>query len=399
MTSERVDCCIAGAGPAGAMLALLLARQHVSVALLEPQLHFQRDFRGDTLHPSTLETLDEIGLADSLLKLPHSRIQKLMYSFKGERHCISDLTRLTSKYPYIAIIAQAQFLEFIVSIANSYPSFRYIPGARVEGLLEEAGAINGVRYKTVNGREELVRAHLTVGADGRSSRVRTLAKLNLVRVAPSIHVLWFRIPRAVTEPEEARLYFGKGNFMVAQAGHDYWQLGKVVHDHEQVRMAGLQSVREDIVTVAPEFADRVTHLSTWEQISMLSVQPARVRRWYRSGLLLIGDAAHVMSPVGGVGINYGIQDAVAAANLLAKSLKSGEVSVDKLHAVQKRRQWPTKIIQTLQKIDQNQIIDRALDSHDSRVEMMLKVPTRSALLQGLSARLMTIGIQREHVAN
>ena len=400
MTSDRVDCCIAGAGPAGAMLALLLARRQVSVTLLEAQLDFRRDFRGDTIHPSTLETLDELGLADCLLKLPHSKIQKVVYAFNGERRCISDLTRVKTRYPYIVMLAQAQFLEFIVSTAKRYPTFRFIPGARVTDLIDDGGAIRGVRYDTANGREE-VRAPLTIGADGRSSRVRKLANLDMVKVAPLMHVLWFRIPRSPAEPEEARVFFYNGNFMVALAGYDYWQLGKVLgQDHfQQVRQQGLRSLQDNIATVAPEFADRVDYLETWKQFSMLVVQPGRLRRWYRPGLLMIGDGAHVMSPVGGVGINYAIQDATVAANVLAQTLKSGEVPLKKLRAVQRRRELPIRIIQTLQRFDQRQIIDRALDSRQtSKLQTMLNITTRSALLQTLIARLMAIGIWREHVA-
>jgi 2-polyprenyl-6-methoxyphenol hydroxylase-like FAD-dependent oxidoreductase len=301
------------------MLALLLARKNVSVTLLEAQSDFRRDFRGDTIHSSTLETLDELGLADDLLELPHSKIRKVIYSVNKERFCISDFTRIKSEHPYLTMMAQAQFLEFLVSIAKRHPNFRFILGARAIGLIEEARVFRGLRYETASGPQE-VRALLTVGADGRGSHIRRLAGLNMENIAPSIHVLWFRIPRERTEPEEARVYVGNGTFIVALAGYDYWQLGKVIArgDYQQIRQTGLRSLRETVVVAAPEFADRIDRLQTWRQVARLSVQPARLTRWYRPGLLMIGDGAHVMSPVGGVGINYAIKDAVVTANVLSK---------------------------------------------------------------------------------
>ena len=383
------------------MLALLLARKGVSVILLEAQNDFRREFRGDTLHPSTLETMNEIGLADSLLKSPHAKIYKLNYILRGRRYEISDFSLLNTKYPYIAMLPQAHFIEFVVSEAKRYPNFQLLLGANVTDLIQENGSVRGVHYKTLDDRRS-ARALLTVGADGRSSRVRRLANLELVKTAPSIDVLWFHLPRKVSDPEEALVYFGHQNFMVFLGGHDYWQVGNVIrrNAYRQLRSAGLNTLRQNIAAVAPEFADRAAYLSDWKQVSALSVQPARLTRWYRPGLLLIGDAAHVMSPVGGVGINYAIQDAVVAANVLASSLKSGHLTTAKLRAVRRRREWPTRIIQLLQRVDQREIIDRALDSRrEQTLQRLLRLAVRLPMLRYLVARLMAIGIWRVHVAN
>ena len=327
----ETTCCIVGAGPGGAVLALLLARQGISVALLEAHEDFDRDFRGDTIHPSVLHIMDELGLADRLLQLRHSKIHQAAFATLNGPITIADFRRVEDKFPFIAMLPQVQFLEFITTEAKRYPSFRLLMGASVQDLIEEDGLVRGVRYRSLDGWHE-VRATLTVGADGRSSRIRKLAGFEPVKTSPPMDILWFRIPRAKGDPEGVLGHFGRGHALVLLDRLDEWQVGFVIMkgSYSQVRAAGLDALRRSIADLLIEFPDRIEHLKDWKQIAVLSVESSRVPRWYAPGLLLIGDAAHVMSPVGGVGINYAIQDAVVAANVLSKPLKMRKVAIEEL---------------------------------------------------------------------
>src|SRR5918998_5344451 len=335
---QRAACCIVGGGPAGAMLGLLLARKGVDVLVLEKHGDFLRDFRGDTIHPSTMEIMDEIGLADRLLLLPHTKASQLRFRTPRGAATLADFGHLKTRFPYLAFMPQWDFLDFVTDEAGRYPNFRLEMNAEVRELVEEGGVVQGVRYEAPDGIRE-VRAPLTVAADGRDSRVREQAGLEVIGTAPPIDVLWFRLSRRAGDPEEPIRYIGGGRFVVLINRGDYWQVGYVLPKggDQRVRAAGLESFRRSIGEAVPELADRTGEIEDWGQVKLLSVQVNRLKRWYQPGLLCIGDAAHAMSPVGGVGINLAIQDAVATANILGPLLKRGPVDVEHLALVQKRR--------------------------------------------------------------
>ena len=366
---ERTTCCVVGGGPAGAVLALLLARAGVGVMLLEAHPDFDREFRGDTLHPSVMEIMDQLGLADRLLELRHTKVRSLTFQTVAGPFTPVDFSRLNTKFPYITMMPQTSFLEFITGEAKRFPNFRLLVGARVRGLVEEDGVIRGVRYEGEDGWHE-VRAVLTVGADGRGSRVRRLAGFEPVKTSPPMDVLWFKLPRKPGDPEGAMGRFGRGHIAILLDRFEYWQAGYVIPKgtFPELRRKGIGALRRSFAELVPEeFAGRVGHLEDWKQVSLLSVESSRLPRWYRPGLLLIGDAAHVMSPVGGVGINYAIQDAVVAANVLAEPLKRSQerlvdLNTKYLGAVQRRRELPTRLIQRLQTLVQRQLLAPALRS-------------------------------------
>ena len=402
-TVEHTSCCIVGGGPGGAVLALLLARKGVPVVLLEAHEDFDRDFRGDTVHPSVMELMDEIGLAERLLKLRHSKIRSATLMTPDGPITGLDFKRLRTRFPYITMLPQAKFLEFITDEAKRYPEFRRLMDARVEELIEEGGEARGVRYRDEKEWRE-VRATLTVGADGRGSRVRHLSGLDetMVKTSPPMDVLWFRVPRKPEDPEGVVGRFGRGHGVVMLDREDQWQCGFIIlkGSYKEVRAAGLEALRKSIAETVPEFADRLEHLKEWKQISMLSVESSRLRKWHRPGLLLIGDAAHVMSPVGGVGINYAIQDAVVAANVLTEPLRKNEVTTKQLAEVQRQREWPTRVIQAIQTGAQRTILANALKSDQPfRLPLLARILLRTPFLRDLPARIIAFGVRRVHVKN
>src|SRR6266699_2731027 len=338
---EQTTCCIVGSGPAGAVLALLLARRGVPIVLLEEHMDFDRDFRGDTIHPSVMQILDEIGLADRLLQLPHTKVYGLPVQTAKGYVTLADFHRLKTRFPYIALIPQTDFLAFITTEARRYAKFRLVMGARVEKLIEEDGYIHGVHYRGQDGWHE-VRATLTVGADGRFSRVRKLVGFEPVQTAQAMDVLWFRLPRKANDPTEPAGRIGGGHILIMLNRDQDWQMGYVIPKggYQKLRAAGLPALRREISQLLPTWAEpeRMDTIQEWKQVSILSVESSRLPRWYRPGLLLIGDAAHVMSPVGGVGINYAIQDAVVAANVLSEPLKAGKIRLHDLAEVQRQRE-------------------------------------------------------------
>jgi 2-polyprenyl-6-methoxyphenol hydroxylase-like FAD-dependent oxidoreductase len=390
---------VVGGGPAGAVLALLLARKGVAVTLLEAHEDFDRDFRGDTIHPSVLEVLDELGLAERLHQLPHTKISTGTIITDEGPTMLADLRRLRTRFPYIMMLPQKDFLAFVVEEAKRYESFELLMGARVEELIEEGGAVRGVRYDAEAGAGE-IRAALTVGADGRGSRVRHLGGFEMVKTSPPMDVLWFRVPRLEGDPKGGVAYFRRGLGLVMLERGDQWQCAHVIPKggFKEIRAAGVEALRARLKATAPEYAGRFDTLAEWKQVSMLAVESSRVTRWHKPGLLLIGDAAHVMSPVGGVGINYAIQDAVEAANVLAEPLREGKLEPRHLRAVQRRREWPTRLIQALQTRIQKRVLAVALDPNQTfRVPLALRLLTSLPLLRALPARVVGLGFKRVHV--
>jgi 2-polyprenyl-6-methoxyphenol hydroxylase-like FAD-dependent oxidoreductase len=400
-TSEvrRARCCVIGCGPAGAMLGLMLAREGVDVLVLEKHADFLRDFRGDTIHPSTMEIMDELGLAEGLLELEHTKAPRIEARLPGGTVTVADLRRLKTRYPYITFMPQWDFLDYVTREAKRYPSFRLEMKAEAKELILEDGIVRGVRYETPEGPRE-ARALLTVAADGRSSPFREQAGLKLVRTSPPIDVLWFRLSRRDGDPEDTFGYVGGGRFMVLINRGEYWQIAYVIRkgEYQGVRADGLTAFRKSVGDTIPDLADRTGELQGWDAIKLLSVQADRLRRWYRPGLLCIGDAAHAMSPVGGVGINLAIADAVAAANALAGSLRAGQVSSRDLAAVQLRRELPTRAVQAFQSVAQRRVVSSSLGPDGAP---SIPTPARALLslrpVRDLPARLIAFGIWPEHV--
>lgn len=399
---QQTSCCIVGGGPGGTMLALLLARRGIQVVLLEAHKDFDRDFRGDTIHPSVMEILDEIGLAGRLHEMPHSKIYGPVIQAANGPFQPFDLRRLKTRYPYIFMVPQSRFLEFITGECSKYPNFRLIMRAGVQRLIEEEGVVRGAQYMGPDGLHE-VRALLTVGADGRFSQVRHLAGIERIKTSPPMDVLWFRLPRLAEDPKAGLGAFGgigRGRILIVLDRGDYWQAGLVFPKgkYHELRAQGLEALRKTIAEIDPRFAPHAEHLTDWQQFSLLSVESSRCPQWYKPGLLLIGDAAHVMSPVGGVGINYAIQDAVVAANVLVGPLKAGHIALADLREVQRRRERPTRIIQALQSFAQKRIVAAVLRSQeDFRIPAYVRLFTRIPLVRDLPARLVAFGVRRVHV--
>jgi 2-polyprenyl-6-methoxyphenol hydroxylase-like FAD-dependent oxidoreductase len=399
---HHTSCCVVGGGPAGLFLSLLLARQGIPVTLLESHLDFDRDFRGDTVHPSTLELLHQLGLARAVHQLPHGKMRSLSIRTPEATYRILALDRLPTRFPYVMMLPQARFLDFLAAEARRYPSFRLVLGATATRLLCTGGQVEGVAYHDTDGAEHGVRATLTVGADGRFSKLRKLAGLEPIRSAPPMDVVWFRLPRRPDDPHELGTFAtADGRFCVLLERETDWQVGYVIPKggYQQLRAAGIERLRADLVRLFDWLGDRVGELRDWTGVTLLAVESSRLRRWYRPGLLLIGDAAHVMSPVGGVGINYAIQDAVATANLLAGPLKAGTAHPRHLAAVQARREWPTRAIQTVQGFMQRNLVAGAIDrGRPFRMPLLLRILPRVPLLRDLPARIVGFGFGRERIA-
>ncbi|HZA56281.1 MAG TPA: FAD-dependent oxidoreductase [Candidatus Udaeobacter sp.] len=402
MAPERISvrCCIAGGGPAGMMLGYLLARAGVEVLVLEKHADFLRDFRGDTIHPSTLEVMDELGLLEDFLRLPHQEVYELNAQVGQMGLTIADFRYLPTRCRFIALMPQWDFLNFLAEQAARYPGFDLRMEAEVSGLMEESGRVIGVRANTPNGAVE-ARADLVVGADGRNSIVREKAGLRVTEFGAPMDVLWFRLSRSPPDPVATMGRFDSGRIFITINRGEYWQCGYVIAKgrFEEMRREGFEAFRAEIMKLAPYARDRVGELRTWDDVKLLTVRVDRLSEWFRPGLLCIGDAAHAMSPVGGVGINLAIQDAVAAANVLFKPLREGQLTVDHLRQVQKRRELPTRVTQWLQVTVQRRIIARVLSETGPvkpplAVRLLATVPS----LRRIPARIVGLGIRPEHVS-
>jgi 2-polyprenyl-6-methoxyphenol hydroxylase-like FAD-dependent oxidoreductase len=397
----HVQCCIAGGGPAGLMLAVLLARAGVRVHVLEKHPDFLRDFRGDTIHPSTMEIMSELGLLDEFLRLPHQKVHRLNGQFGEQRVIIGDFSHLPVKAPYIAMMPQWDFLDFLADEGRRYRSFSLEMQAEATGLIEAGGRVVGVHVATPEVARE-VHADLVVGADGRGSILRAASGLKVEDLGAPMDALWFRLSRKPDDTDETQARFDSGRIFVMLNRGDYWQCAFVI---AKGTLATLQAesisvFHQHIGAMLPFEARRAEEVQSWDDIKLLTVKVDRMPVWYREGLLFIGDAAHAMSPVGGVGVNLAVQDAVAAANRLAEPLRQGRVSLADLAAVQKRRTLGTRVIQGLQLALQNNVIAPALSSRDElRPPLFVRLMQTFPILRRLPARLFGLGVRPEHVAD
>ncbi len=401
-TTEQLTtrCCIAGGGPAGVVLGFLLARAGVDTIVLEKHGDFLRDFRGDTIHPSTLEVMHELGLLDEFLKRPHQEYREIALNFGGTTLRIGDFSHLPTHSKFVALMPQWDFLNFMTERARQFPAFRICMQHEVTDLLVENGRVTGVKGKTPHGPFE-VRADLTVGADGRHSVVREKAGLQIDELGAPIDVLWMRLSRRTDDPEITLGHIQPGKMMVTINRGDYWQCAWIIPKgaHEEVRRNGLPAFREAITSLAPFLADRVAELRDWEDIKLLTVLVDRLREWFRPGLLCIGDCAHAMSPVGGVGINLAIQDAVAAANILAEPLSRADFAIEHLRAVQRRREFPTRITQAFQIQAHNRVVNPVLKNQldFTKLPLPLRLLRDHPIFRRIPARVIGMGFRPEHV--
>ena len=349
MVTLQTRCCIAGGGPAGMMLGYLLARAGVDVIVLEKHADFLRDFRGDTVHPSTLEVMAELGVLDDFLKLPHTKLERIGGRINGVAVTIADLRHLPTRCKFVAFIPQWDFLNFLAERGTRFPGFRVLMRAEVSDLIVEGERVTGVRATTPDGPIE-IRAGLVVGADGRHSTVRERAALAVQDFGAPIDVLWMRFSKHSGDSGSVLGYFDAGRLLVTLDRGDYWQCAFVIPKggFDALRAGDIQVLRDEIPGLASFLRDRTTELRDWDDVKLLTVVVDRLRTWYRPGLLCIGDAAHAMSPMGGVGINLAVQDAVAAANILAAPLRAGTLTERDLRAVQQRRMFPIRVTQAAQ---------------------------------------------------
>jgi 2-polyprenyl-6-methoxyphenol hydroxylase-like FAD-dependent oxidoreductase len=398
-SSIATKCCVAGGGPAGMMLGFLLARAGVDVVVLEKHADFLRDFRGDTVHPSTLELMHELGLLDEFLKLPHQKIQKLGAQIGSERVAMVDFSHLPTHCKYIAMMPQWNFLNFLAAHGGRYKTFDLHMQAEATGLSEDGGRVVGLRAKTPDG-VLTVHADLVVGADGRHSTVREQSGLASLDYGAPMDVLWFRISRNPNDETDAFGHVEAGKMLIMLDRGDYWQCAYVIAKGgiETVKAKGLDAFRDAVVEMSPFLADRIGQLKSFDDIKLLSVSVDRLKKWWRPGLLCIGDAAHAMSPIGGVGINMAVQDAVAAANRLAAPLLTGRMSDADLAAIERRRTLPVRFTQWMQLIVQKQVISRVLVSERRpKPPLLLKLFGEFPVLRRIPARLLGLGIRPEHI--
>lgn len=392
-------CCIVGGGPAGMMLGFLLARAGLDVVVLEKHADFLRDFRGDTIHPSTLELFHELGLLDEFLQLPLARTERISVTIGGEQIPMVDLTRLKVHAPFMAMAPQWEFLNFLERKARAYDGFHLMMETEATGLIVEKGRVTGIRAQTNAGEIEIA-AHLTVACDGRRSVLREHAGMKVKDLGAPLDVLWFRVPHHASDGEETGGFVDAGGMLVSLYRGSYWQCAHVIPKGgaDAIRAAGLPAWRARVAKLAPVFTSRMDQISTWDDVKLLSVQIDRLERWHRDGLLCIGDAAHAMSPVGGVGVNLAVADAVAAANLLWRPLANNDVSEADLGRVQKRRAWPTWVIQSFQVFAQDNFIAPTLNAKGQvRAPFILRDLQSIPILRDVPANLFAMGLRPEHI--
>jgi 2-polyprenyl-6-methoxyphenol hydroxylase-like FAD-dependent oxidoreductase len=396
----KTRCCIVGGGPAGMMLGYLLGRAGIDVVVLEKHADFFRDFRGDTVHPSTLQVMDELGLIDGFLKLPHQQLQKMDGMFGGTSVRIADLGRVDTKYPFIAFMPQWDFLNFLRENGQRFASLKVMMSAEATDLIQRGDQIAGVRAKAPEGTID-IEADLTIACDGRHSIVRERAGLEVEEIGAPMDVLWFRAGRLPDETESVFARVEPGSMMVTFDRGDYWQCAYVIAkgQYDAVKARGLQSLLDDVARMAPILKPGLSDVKGWDDVKLLTVAINRLKRWSLPGLLCIGDAAHAMSPIGGVGVNLAVQDAVATANLLAEKLARGCPSEEELDAVRRRREFPVKMTQRMQVVAQNNIISVALKPNGGplKVPLVMRLITAVPWLQGITARFIGLGVRPEHV--
>ena len=399
MRDISASCCVVGGGPAGMMTGYLLARAGISVAVLEKHGDFLRDFRGDTIHPSTLQVMDELGLYDRLLQKPHHKAYFLKGRFGDLETTFADFSHLPTRAKFVAFMPQWDFLSFLADEAKAYPAFKLFMEAEATNLVKDGDAVAGVVANTAEGSMQ-VRAPLVIGCDGRHAVTRREGGFSVEDMGAPMDVLWFRLSRRDTDPEDPIGSFGRGHIVIMIDRGDYWQCGYVIAKGslDRVREKGLPTFRRELESLAPFLKGRSKEVTSFEDIKLLTVGVDRLKQWYRPGLLCIGDAAHTMSPVGGVGINLAIQDAVAAANILAEPLRAGEVTMRDLARVQERREMPTRRTQWLQVQIQNNVIKSVLGkSEQSRPPFLLRLMRWFPSLARIPARVIGLGFRPEHV--
>jgi 2-polyprenyl-6-methoxyphenol hydroxylase-like FAD-dependent oxidoreductase len=400
MAQIKTTCCIVGGGPAGMMLGFLLARAGVAVAVLEKHKDFLRDFRGDTIHPSTLELMHELGLLDEFLKLPHSRVTRLSGQVGDTTIALADFSHLPTHCKFAALMPQWDFLDFLAAHGKKYAAFDLHMKTEATDLIEADGCIAGVRANTPDSELE-IRADLTVGCDGRHSTLRERAGFHVEDIGAPMDILWFRMSRRDSDTGETFGHMEAGRMFVMINRTDYWQCAYVIPKGgiDAVKARGLEAFRGGIAVMSPFLRDRLGEIKSWDDVKLLTVAVDRLSRWHRPGLICIGDAAHAMSPIGGVGINLAIQDAVAAANILAAPLKEGRVTDAQLEAVQRRRTLPTRVIQWLQVQIQNNVLNPVLKSAARPTPpFAVRLLNWFPPLQRLPARIIGLGVRPEHIA-
>ena len=398
MHSLTTQCCISGGGPAGLMLGYLFARQGVDVVVLEKHADFLRDFRGDTVHPSTLELFHELGLLEGLLARPHQKTDLISVTISGDRLQIADFRKLPTHCKFIVMMPQWDFLDYLADEARSYPNFQLLMSTQTGTLIEQNGRVVGVCATTTDGLIE-IRSELVVAADGRGSHLRDMSGLEVEDLGAPIDVFWMNLARRPDDSTESLLRINLDGFLVLINRGDYWQcaLPFPKGSAEEIKAEGIAEFRARISRIAPALTEAAQALKNWDDVKLLTVQVNRLTRWWREGLLCIGDAAHAMSPIGGVGINLAIQDAVAAGRILGTALKAGAVTTDQLAAVQKRRAWPSRMTQRAQIAAHDRVLIPVLSANESlRAPFILKVLNSVPALRGLPARAIGLGLRPEH---
>jgi 2-polyprenyl-6-methoxyphenol hydroxylase-like FAD-dependent oxidoreductase len=395
---DKTTCCIVGGGPAGVMLGYLLARSGVAVTVLEKHKDFFRDFRGDTVHPSTLEVMYELGLLDGLLALPHQGVSHIGGVFGDFAFEAADLRHLHTRCKFVALMPQWDFLNFLSERAKKFPEFQLRMQHEAFDLVFDHGQVGGVKVRTSGGESE-IRADLVVACDGRHSAMRQAARLEVIERGVPIDVLWFRISRRESDPHQVLGNINYGKIIVLINRGDYYQAALLIRkgSFEKVQSRGMEAFRNTVQQIVPYLGDRVEELKDWDQIKLLSVQINRLRQWYRPGLLCIGDAAHAMSPAGGVGINLAIQDAVATARLLADPLREGRVTEPNLEMVQRRREFPTRVTQQLQVLVHKGMEKIFQNPGPAKAPWQLKLIVQIPGIQGIVARTIGIGVRPEYI--